>query len=173
MDWVTGVASDETCGLKALQFGVGDACPGSRSHRQPVGQEVLVKFGSAGDGEQRCLIGGGERLGGTPVRGAGSCLDRLQGKEHLSRDGVSGVGGLFQLADGAIDAYEQSFVDGKLAAGQAMQESAVKGDAALGVGQFTVTVDQCGVGLVQEPGVSVGPQGVDVMAGGGLDAVVE
>lgn len=46
-------------------------------------------------------------------------------------------------------------------------------DASLGPGQLPVPVHQLGVLLVEDAAVAVGPQGVDVVPGGGFEAMVE
>ncbi|MET8013517.1 hypothetical protein ABZU86_16800 [Streptomyces sp. NPDC005271] len=54
-----------------------------------------------------------------------------------------------------------------------MEENAVEGHAGLCPGQLAVPVDQVGMWLVEDAAVAVRPQGVDVMAGDGFDAMVE
>ncbi|MFJ6752194.1 hypothetical protein ACIQNI_29025 [Streptomyces sp. NPDC091266] len=47
----------------------------------------------------------------------GGTFDGLQGCDHPSGGGVPYLGGVLQLVDGAVDALEQSAIDGELAAG--------------------------------------------------------
>jgi hypothetical protein len=103
----------------------------------------------------------------------GGGLDGLQRGDHLPDGGVACGGGLLQLVYGAVDAREQSAVDGKLAAGQTVEEDAVEGHAGLGPCQLAVPVDQVGMCLIEDAAVAVSPQGVDVLAGNGFDAMVE
>ncbi|MEV7064319.1 hypothetical protein AB0N97_16125 [Streptomyces collinus] len=64
-------------------------------------------------------------------------------------------------------------VDFELAVGQAVEEAQVEDNAILGLGQLPVPVHQLGVLLVENAAVAVGPQGADVVPGGGFEAMVE
>lgn len=123
---------------------------------------MFVEFGAACDGEQRGLIVRRELPG--VGRGSRRCgFDGLQGGEHLPSRGVPSGGSLLQLVHGAVDAREQGAVDVELAAGQTAEEPKVESDADLGIGQFSVPVDQLRVRFVEDAAVAVGPQGVDVV----------
>lgn len=87
--------------------------------------------------------------------------------------GVARVGGFLQLVRGAVDAYEEGAVDRELTAREAVEQLEVEGDADLRAGQRAVPVDQLGVRFVEDAAVTVGPQGVDVVAGDRFDAVVK
>ncbi|MFI5820242.1 hypothetical protein ACIA8I_14135 [Streptomyces rishiriensis] len=169
---VVGIPDDQAGVLQSLELGVRDAGAGGGCDGHPAGQQVFVELGAAGDSEQRRLVVRRELL--RVVRGGrrGS-LDGLQGGEHLPGSGVPCIAGLLQLVHGAVDSREQGVIDVELAAGEAVEEAEVEGDGGLGLGQLAVLVDQVGMWLVEDAAVAVGPQGVDVVAGDGFEAVVE
>lgn len=164
---------DEAGLLQPLQGWKGQTCAGRGYYRQPLGDQVLVEFGSAHQAQQVGEVRRGQVRQLTLVPGASRVPQGLKQRGRRVQAHIATGDGFGQVAHHPCQTFQQRLVRRDLAVAELVQAPQVIGDFGLFAGQVAVRFRQGGQIRGKQ---SVGVMALQLLAGVAgqrVDAVVQ